>query len=239
MMTFLFDKWWIAKTAASSIAFAFSIPSVAQTFTGAAQAIDGDSLHVGNREVRLFGIDAPEYHQSCKRGAQSWSCGANAAGLLARLVNGKTAKCEAVDTDEYGRTVARCSAGNLDLNRVMVAFGYAVAYRHYSLDYVSAEETARANKRGLWSGTFKMPSMFRHEDQPQVDRAVRQPGRSYSHHRSTPTASGACVIKGNRGPHGWIYHLPGMPYYQQTRAEQMFCSERDAQAAGYRRAKVR
>ncbi len=38
---------------------------------------------------------------------------------------------------------------------------------------------------------------------------------------------------------GWIYHVPGMPYYAKTRAEQLFCSEADAGAAGYRRAKVR
>jgi hypothetical protein len=47
------------------------------------------------------------------------------------------------------------------------------------------------------------------------------------------------MIKGNRGSNGWIYHLPGMPYYGRTRAEEMFCSEAAAQAAGYRRAKVR
>jgi hypothetical protein len=48
------------------------------------------------------------------------------------------------------------------------------------------------------------------------------------------------VIKGNRNRRGqWIYHLPGMPYYNVTRAEEMFCTEADAQAAGYRRAIVR
>jgi hypothetical protein len=46
------------------------------------------------------------------------------------------------------------------------------------------------------------------------------------------------VIKGNRGQHGWVYHLPGMPYYEQTHAEEMFCSEAQARAAGYRRARV-
>jgi len=40
----------------------------------------------------------------------------------------------------------------------MVATGYAVAYRRYSSDYVSAEETAKARKRGIWAGTFELPS---------------------------------------------------------------------------------
>lgn len=47
-------------------------------------------------------------------------------------------------------------------------------------------------------------------------------------------------IKGNRNRRGeWIYHVPGMPYYDQTQPEEIFCSERQAQAAGYRRAIVR
>ena len=51
---------------------------------------------------------------------------------------------------------------------------------------------------------------------------------------------GRCAIKGNRSRRGdWIYHLPGMPYYEATRAEEIFCTEAQAQAAGYRRAIVR
>ena len=48
------------------------------------------------------------------------------------------------------------------------------------------------------------------------------------------------MIKGNQNRRGqWIYHLLGMPYYDQTRPEQLFCTEAEAQAAGYRRAIVR
>ena len=53
-------------------------------------------------------------------------------------------------------------------------------------------------------------------------------------------ASGNCNIKGNRNRKGqWIYHLPGMPYYDRTRPEEIFCTEAEARAAGYRRAIVR
>jgi hypothetical protein len=111
---------------------------------------------------------------------------------------------------------------------------YAIAYRHYSNDYVSAEETAKAAKRGLWAGTFEMPSDYRHDSKVRQDARPRaSPSRS-----GNAAASAGCVIKGNRGSHGWIYHLPGMPYYERTRAEQTFCTEADAQAAGYRRARV-
>ena len=48
-------------------------------------------------------------------------------------------------------------------------------------------------------------------------------------------ASGNCSIKGNRNRKGqWIYHVPGMPYYDRTRPEEIFCTEAEAGAAGKR-----
>jgi endonuclease YncB( thermonuclease family) len=210
-------------------------------FFGVGHAKDGDSLMVGEREVRLFGIDAPEWDQNCKRGGQDWACGQDAAGELAKLVTGRDISCVEVNTDQFGRTLAQCTANGVDVNRAMVASGYAVAYRHYSNAYVSAEESARVNRRGIWAGTFEMPSQYRHEEvgrsielKPSRERPVRMTGA-----RTASQRGGGCTIKGNRGSHGWIYHLPGMPYYNQTHAEEMFCTEAEAQAAGYRRAKVR
>jgi endonuclease YncB( thermonuclease family) len=215
-------------------------PALAQdSFTGTARSIDGDSLYVGNKEVRLFGIDAPEFVQTCKRSGQPWSCGTVAAAELSKLVNGKQLRCVSVDIDQHGRTVARCSVGGIDVNRTMVALGYAVAYRHYSSDYVTAEESAKANKRGLWAGTFEMPMDYRHEEAPRAERPQRERSVSRANSRVAAQPSGRCNIKGNRGAHGWIYHVPGMPYYNQTHAEEMFCTEAQAQTAGYRRAKVR
>jgi hypothetical protein len=53
-----------------------------------------------------------------------------------------------------------------------------------------------------------------------------------------------CVIKGNISLRGErIYHVPGQRYYDQTRinwvlGERWFCTEREAIAAGWRKAKV-
>lgn len=224
----------------SSLLLVACTPATAQpTFSGIARNIDGDSLHVGDKEVRLFGIDAPEWGQVCSKNGQPWDCGAAAADQLNKLVTGKPVSCVPVDTDEHGRTVAQCTAGNIDVNRTMVATGYAVAYRHYSTAYVSAEESAKVNKRGLWAGTFETPSQYRHQDQLQVRRSEsRKRTRTVQTYNAPAQASGGCNIKGNRGSNGWIYHVPGMPYYERTRAEEMFCSEAQARAAGYRRARV-
>lgn len=67
-----------------------------QNVYGTGQAKDGDSLTVGGTEVRLFGIDAPEWDQTCKRNGQDWSCGADAADKLAQLVTGKNVVCSSM-----------------------------------------------------------------------------------------------------------------------------------------------
>ncbi len=224
------------------IALSIATAASAAPIYGLASAKDGDSLMVGQTEVRLFGVDAPEFDQSCKRGGQNWACGAEAADRLSRLVTGKQVRCTSMGTDQYNRTLGRCTVGMTDINRTVVATGYAVAYRRYSSDYVSAEETAKVNRRGMWAGPFEMPSAYR-QDEPAIKSvpiARQRQSRIPRVVRAGPlTPSGACNIKGNQGTHGWIYHVPGMPYYAQTRAEQLFCSEAEARAAGYRRAKVR
>jgi len=94
----------------------------------------------------------------------------------------------------------------------------------------------------MWAGKFEMPNAYRHDEPAikSVSGARPRQSRSPEVVRIRPaTPSGGCIIKGNQGANGWIYHVPGMPYYAQTRAEQLFCSESEAKAAGYRRAKVR
>jgi endonuclease YncB( thermonuclease family) len=221
-----------------------SSPAGAQfVVSGIGQAKDGDSLTVADREIRLFGIDAPEFDQTCQRDGTRWMCGAEAANQLSALVTGKTVRCEQVGTDQYNRMLARCRVGATDVNRTMVALGLAVAYRRYSSDYVSTEASAKGNRFGLWAGQFENPSDYRHlEKTPAQTKSIRHgPGRKAPISSSwAGRAKANCNIKGNRNRKGqWIYHLPDMPYYDQTRPEEIFCTEAEAQAAGYRRAIVR
>jgi len=212
-----------------------------QPIYGIAVAADGDSLTVGGTSVRLFGVDAPEFDQMCTRSGSSWPCGQAASDHLRNLVTGREVRCIPTGMDDFGRTLARCSTvRGVEVNKGMVLSGHAVAFRRYSTDYVWAEDAARNAKRGLWSGTFVMPSEVRTTARKAAGpRQVQR--RGVSPVRSTRAAfSGGCVIKGNHSPRGeFIYHLPGMPYYSRTRAEAMFCSEAQAQAAGFRRARVR
>jgi endonuclease YncB( thermonuclease family) len=216
----------------------------AAELSGSGRSIDGDSLMVGETEVRLHGIDAPEYTQTCQRWGRAWNCGSEAAHQLSKLVDRKPISCTTLGTDTHGRTLARCRVGQTDLNRTMVASGYALAYRRYSTDYVSAEESARVAKRGIWIGTFELPSQVRHAEEDYVlveptDRRASRAASVVSSARTKPQTSGDCRIKGNQSRRGdRIYHLPGMPYYDQTVAEAVFCTEAQARAAGYRRSRA-
>jgi endonuclease YncB( thermonuclease family) len=125
---------------------------------GIASVIDGDTIEIHGQRIRLFGIDAPESSQLCVRAnGERWRCGQQASFALADRIGHAAVRCEPRDIDRYRRIVAVCFKGNEDLNRWMVANGWAVAYRRYSVDYVADEDDARQNRINIWSGIFDMP----------------------------------------------------------------------------------
>lgn len=140
---------------------AIALPSHAEGLVGQASVIDGDTLEIHGQRIRLFGIDAVESRQRCNRDGQAWNCGKESAFALADRIGRSAIDCRGRERDRYGRLVAVCFKGAEDLNRWMVEQGWAVAYRRYSVDYVAAEEAARAARRGLWSSTFEMPWEWR------------------------------------------------------------------------------
>lgn len=203
---------------------------LADTPSGKIRVIDGDTLDVGGTRVRLHGIDAPEARQSCEtQQGQSWACGAWVSREVRARYQGKTASCTAVDTDRYGRIVARCSVGGQDIAAALVAEGLAFAYRRYAMDYDLIEKQAAAADRGIWAMQVQNPAAFRQQQQP-APAAPQQ-------------AAGDCSIKGNISAKGErIHHSPGQEHYDRTRintgkGERWFCSRREAEAAGWRAAR--
>src|SRR4051812_44581875 len=120
---------------------------------GRAAVNDGDTLTLGGARIRLAGIDAPEYHQICRRDEQPYPCGCQSRLALVALIAGRPVVCSGAEHDRYGRLLARCRAGEDDLNRRQVSGGWALAYGGYD----DAEAEARAARRGLWAGTFDSP----------------------------------------------------------------------------------
>lgn len=91
-------------------------------------AVDGDTLRCGGELVRLIGIDAPELPGHCRKGRVCTpGDGFAAKRAMAELVARGAVKCASVGRDHYGRTLARCDAGGVDLSCAMIASGQAVA----------------------------------------------------------------------------------------------------------------
>lgn len=138
-----------------------AFPALASPISSPASVVDGDTLILTDLTVRLHGIDAVEGRQTCKRGAETWACGQEAAMALASRVQGKTVECSPRSIDQYGRTVATCMVNGFDLAENLVRSGLAVALPDFSDAYVDAEARAKALRLGIWAGEFQLPRDFR------------------------------------------------------------------------------
>ena len=134
------------------------MPAAGQQRPQPVRLSDGDSFALGRERYRLQGIDAPELHQQCKDAAgRDWPCGTRARSELRRIIGTDPVQCRTVTTDRYGRNIAVCQAGGRDIAEEMVRAGFATASdrRGAYNPYAAAQAEARADKRGLWAGTFE------------------------------------------------------------------------------------
>ena len=237
----------IRLTSLAILAASFHAPAHAQVFSGPATVIDGDTIDMTGTMVRLLGIDAPEATQTCSRGAEVWNCGAEATSTLRSIIGNTTLNCTGHDVDEHGRILAICENSVFDIGQEMVRRGMALAHDNAPDGYAQASAISQSMTTGLWSGQFQTPADWRAANpqspapKPEIAQLAREQGRPK---RMAPQAvqrfadSMGCAIKGNRNRRGeWIYHLPGQNYYDVTRPEELFCTESEARAAGYRRSK--
>lgn len=200
-------------------------PVGATDISGRIRVVDGDTIKVSGKTVRLHGIDAPESDQKCitKEGAD-WLCGGWVKRVVYDRYDGRRAICKSKTTDRYGRIVARCFVGKEDIAAWLVSEGMAFAYRKYSHDYVELEKQAVIFNRGLHAVSLQSPAKHRQS------RHIQQKPPS------------KCKIKGNISASGRIYHVPGQRDYDRTgideaSGERWFCSDKQARSAGWRRAR--
>jgi endonuclease YncB( thermonuclease family) len=120
------------------------------------RVVDGDTLQLGDRMLRLSGIDAPERGRNCADGGRAFDCGAAAAEALSRLVNGRSVLCRVHGRDRFGRGLGVCTAGGAELNEGLVAAGWAIA-EDGDAPMRAMEAQARQSGRGLWARSFTRP----------------------------------------------------------------------------------
>jgi endonuclease YncB( thermonuclease family) len=219
-----------AACAGLTLLFGPAVGAFADDVAGAARVIDGDTIEIGETRVRLEGIDAPETKQTCRdaRG-RKWACGTSAAHHLDRLIDDKPVRCSSHGLDDYGRSLAYCTAADgRELNRQMVREGQAWAFVKYSTRYVAEEREARAARLGVFGADNTPPWTFREQGWSDAAQAA-------------PVVNGrACPIKGNISRGGEkIYHAPWQRDYNRTKidekaGERWFCDEGEALKAGWR-----
>ena len=107
-------------------------PLSAESVSGKVRhVVDGDSLYINGHkpQIRLWGVDAPERDEA----------GYDAATRqLSALAKGKRVRCDIIDRDHYGRTVARCFLSDgREINREMIESGTTTEYRRFTKGFYS------------------------------------------------------------------------------------------------------
>jgi endonuclease YncB( thermonuclease family) len=211
--------------------------------------VDADTVYLGAEKIRLEGFDAPETDQSCLDSeGRSFQCGLEAKATLEKRFGSRPWTCNGSKKDRYGRTLATCSVGREDVGRWMVREGWALAFRRYSIAYVTDEDSAREGRRGLWKGAFIAPWEWRSRSTTTTVLGATavpvQASRVLTGRSVEDPPDPACKIKGNlRSRPMCIYHVPRGQQYDRLdmtdrAARRWFCSEPEAQAAGCRRSKL-
>ena len=164
----------MAKTSLILIIFFFLAQKLnSAEIYGVPKIIDGDTVQINTKKIRLEGIDAPEIKQQCKKQFlkvsaiigfefnKNYSCGVIAKKKLINKINDSKIRCISSSKDRYKRFLATCYKDKINLNKWMVRNGYALAYKRYSKDYVRDQAYAKENELGVWEGSFMMPEKWR------------------------------------------------------------------------------
>ena len=210
---------------------------------------DGDTIHINyngkDEKVRFIGLDTPEIKDP-RKPIQCF--GREASTKMTELAENKKVRLEFDKTqserDKYGRLLAFVyGEDNKNLAYEMIRQGYGNEYTYnsnpykYQNEFKEAARKAREENKGLWAENTCAGDATKPADIP-APKPQPAPAYNPAPVPQPQQSQGACVIKGNVGRNGKIYHIPGQKYYDKTNPEAIFCSEAEAQSAGFRRSRV-
>jgi endonuclease YncB( thermonuclease family) len=234
-------QFLLQKSASLQDAISSWTEPLPEPMAGRASVIDGDTVEIASQRIRFNGIDAPESRQYCDdpKGFE-YPCGRRAAQALDEfLAASRPLRCSFVARDRYGRLVGDCKrADGRNVQAWLVEQGLALDWPRYSNGaFATQQAAAEAAHRGVWQGRFDRPWDWRAANATKFD-ITDEPSSGLG------LLGSACNIKGNisisTGER--IYHVPGQEHYDETvisigKGERWFCSEDEARAAGWRKAR--
>ena len=215
---------------------------------------DAGTIQLADVTYRLDGIDTPTLDQMCiDEHADPWACGVEARDQLSNLIGDRPVHCQDLgpDTTYRKRHVGVCSleGETTSLNQLLVRKGFALNLEPSAKGrFKDDEDGAKTGRLGLWQGCFVAPQEFRHgrkdgallgnscrTDRDREIRAVLFP--EFSAMPPSCSIKGKFAVRARVTGNVGIYHLQGCRSYPAlTKPDRWFCSEEDAQAAGFRRA---
>ena len=141
---------------------AHRVASPTRTITGKAWVTDGDGIRVARQEVRIVGLDAPEWDQKAKHRDGYWfNHGKRVKSALIQEIGGKHVRVSVEGTDKFGRLLGTVIYEGGDIGEWLVREGHAIAA--YSDRYIHVEREAREAKRGMWAHAHNFdPRAHRH-----------------------------------------------------------------------------
>ena len=225
-----------------------------QSSAATAVVRDGSTLQLGNVTYRLDGIDVPTVDQLCiDEHADSWTCGIEARDQLTKLIGGKQVRCDDLGPDPTYKKrhvgVCKIEGDTTSLSQLLVRNGFALNVEASATGRFKVDEArAKDDRQGLWKGCFAAPREFRvaKKDGALLGAACRADRDREIREAVFPedlVMPASCNIKGKYAVRArvtgnlGIYHLQACRSYPGlTKPDRWFCSEEDAQAAGFRRA---
>ena len=156
-----FANWWWLIALVVAIAI-FAFVKCFRRITGKAYVTDGDGIRVAGQEVRLAGLDAPEWDQKAKHQDGYWfNHGKRVKSALIREIGGKQVRVSVEGTDKFGRRLGIVTYKGRDIGEWLVREGHAIAA--YGDRYLHIEREAREAKRGMWAHAHNFdPRAHRH-----------------------------------------------------------------------------
>jgi endonuclease YncB( thermonuclease family) len=228
--------------------------SASQSWAASPTVRDGGTLQLGNVTYRLDGIDTPAFDQLCiDEHADSWTCGIEARDQLTKLIGGRAVRCDDLGVDPTYKKrhlgVCKVEGETTSLSQLLVRQGFALNVESSATGRFKPDEArAREDRQGLWKGCFVAPHEFRlaKKDGALLGGSCRadrdQQIRSVLFPDDLAMPSG-CSIKGKFAVRARVTGNLGIYYLQACRSypgltnpDRWFCSEEDAQAAGFRKA---
>lgn len=110
--------------------------------------IAAGTIRARGEEIRLAGIDAPEFEARCGEGASAWPCGRMARAALRRFIRGRAIECHVPAGAAKIPDSAACNVAGQGLAEWLVAQGWAKGVGPVLSD---EERKARERKLGLWA----------------------------------------------------------------------------------------